>query len=65
MSVSTSVLTGIANENEFYSNYYLSAILKDDIKGVADRWRTQDEAAKEQADAREKRVSPPKQLALV
>lgn len=34
-------LTGIANENEFYSAYYLDAILKEDLKGVAQRWKEQ------------------------
>jgi hypothetical protein len=33
-------LTGIANENEFYSAYYLDAILKEDLKGVAEQWKT-------------------------
>ncbi|MEB3290369.1 MAG: hypothetical protein VKI82_10665, partial [Leptolyngbya sp.] len=37
-------LTGITNANEFYSNHYLDAILKDDIKGVAQRWREMEEA---------------------
>ncbi|MEO0434521.1 MAG: N-6 DNA methylase, partial [Cyanobacteria bacterium J06656_5] len=32
-------LTGITNANEFYSNHYLDAILKDDIKGVDSRWK--------------------------
>ena len=36
-------LTGIANENEFYSAYYLDAILKEDLKGVAQRWKEQAE----------------------
>lgn len=34
-------LTGIANESEFYSAYYLDAILKEDLKGVAERWKKQ------------------------
>jgi very-short-patch-repair endonuclease len=37
------LLTGIANENEFYSAYYLDAILKEDLKGVAQRWKEQAE----------------------
>lgn len=32
-------LTGIANENEFYSAHYLDAILKEDLKGVAQQWK--------------------------
>lgn len=47
-------LTGITNENEFYSNHYLDAILNDDIKNVAQRWK---EAAAE-VDGK----SPPEEL---
>jgi type I restriction-modification system DNA methylase subunit len=39
-------LTGIANENEFYSAHYLDAILKEDLKGVVQQWKekaTEDE----------------------
>ncbi len=32
-------LPGIANENEFYSAHYLDAILKEDLKEVAKRWK--------------------------
>jgi hypothetical protein len=32
-------LVGIANENEFYSAHYLDAILKEDLKQVAQRWK--------------------------
>ena len=32
-------LTGIANENEFYSAHYLDAVLKEDLKGVAQQWK--------------------------
>jgi hypothetical protein len=31
-------LIGIANENEFYSDYYLYAIFQDDLKGIAKTW---------------------------
>ena len=41
-----SVLTGIINANEFYSNHYLDAILKDDIKGVGKRWKDLEALAK-------------------
>ena len=34
-----SQLTGITNENEFYSHHYLDAILKDDIKNIAKTWK--------------------------
>jgi hypothetical protein len=40
-----SILTGITNANEFYSNHYLDAILQDDIKGVAQRWRELEEGS--------------------
>lgn len=39
-------LTGIANENEFYSAHYLDTILKEDLKGVVQQWKekaTEDE----------------------
>ncbi|BAY80322.1 hypothetical protein NIES25_68100 (plasmid) [Nostoc linckia NIES-25] len=49
-----SKLTGITNENEFYSNHYLDAILNDDIKGVAQRWR--------EAAAESETKSPPELL---
>ncbi len=49
-----SKLTGITNENEFYSNHYLDAILNDDIKGVAQRWR--------EAAAEKETKSPPELL---
>ena len=31
--------TGITNENEFYSNHYLTAILEKDLKGVLKKWK--------------------------
>lgn len=49
-----SQLTGITNENEFYSHHYLDAILKDDIKNVAKSW-------KETAEQNNTK-SPPEQL---
>ena len=48
-----SVLTGITNANEFYSNHYLDAILKDDIKGVAQRWKDLEAVAAEHAEVAE------------
>ena len=44
-------LTGITNANEFYSHHYLDAILTDDLKEVAKRW-------KEQATASEDKTPP-------
>ncbi|MGB6301190.1 MAG: N-6 DNA methylase [Rivularia sp. (in: cyanobacteria)] len=49
-----SQLTGIINENEFYSHHYLDAILKDDIKNIAKTWK--DNAAENNTK------SPPEQL---
>lgn len=49
-----SQLIGITNENEFYSNHYIDAILKDDIKGIAQRWR--------EAAAENETKSPPELL---
>ena len=48
------VLTGIANENEFYSSHYLHEVLSKDLKDVLGRW-------KEEADAADT-DPPPKQL---
>ncbi|WP_413167873.1 hypothetical protein ACL6C3_14330 [Capilliphycus salinus ALCB114379] len=43
-------LTGIANENEFYSDHYLDAILTQDLKGVAKEWlETSDEKTPDKA----------------
>jgi len=36
-------LTGITNENEFYSHHYLSAILENDLKDVFKEWKRRDE----------------------
>jgi hypothetical protein len=36
-------LTGINNENEFYTNHYLSAIFENDIKDVLSRWKQGEE----------------------
>ncbi|MEM9148857.1 MAG: hypothetical protein AAGB19_00075 [Cyanobacteria bacterium P01_F01_bin.3] len=59
-----SILTGITNANEFYSNHYLDAILKDDIKEVAQRWKELEETTAEDPDS-EKIQSPPKQLSAL
>jgi hypothetical protein len=48
-------LTGIINENEFYSHHYLDAILQNDLKDVVKRWN---ELAEETGDK-----SPPKAIA--
>ncbi len=35
-------LTGITNENEFYTTYYLSAMLEGDLKDLLRQWRKQE-----------------------
>jgi hypothetical protein len=44
-------LPGIANENEFYSAHYLDAILKEDLKDVAKRWKAEAAAEDDGSDA--------------
>jgi len=41
----TLLLTGISNENEFYTNYYMSEVLETDLKDIAARWRSESEAS--------------------
>ncbi|MCD6430038.1 MAG: hypothetical protein J7L57_02335, partial [Deltaproteobacteria bacterium] len=36
-------ITGINNENEFYTHHYLSAILENDLKDVFAEWKRRDE----------------------
>ncbi|MFC1835641.1 hypothetical protein ACFL2Q_13045 [Thermodesulfobacteriota bacterium] len=36
-------LTGIGNENEYYTHHYLSAIIENDLKEVFKEWRRRDE----------------------
>ncbi|MGH9481927.1 MAG: hypothetical protein ACRD1L_07510, partial [Terriglobales bacterium] len=38
------VLTGIGNENDFYSPDYLAALLEGDLKGLFERWRAAEAA---------------------
>jgi hypothetical protein len=56
-------LTGITNANEFYSNHYLDAILKEDIKGIAQRWQEVSETPSQ--EGKEPGRSPAKQLATL
>ncbi|MDM8536622.1 hypothetical protein QUF70_07710 [Desulfobacterales bacterium HSG17] len=35
-------ITGITNENEFYTHHYLSAILENDLKDVFSKWKQQE-----------------------
>jgi len=39
----TLLLTGISNENEFYTNYYMSEVLETDLKELSARWRSDTE----------------------
>ncbi len=36
-------ITGIRNENEFYTHHYLSAILENDLKDVFSLWKRREE----------------------
>ena len=49
------VLTGIINENEFYSHHYLDAILQNDLKDVVKLWKEREEKTGDK--------SPPKAIA--
>ena len=44
-------LTGISNENEFYSQHYMAEIFAgdSDVKGLQDRWQQQETTAREEA----------------
>ncbi len=37
--------TGIGNENEFYTDHYLRAILEDDLKEVFAAWKQREDQA--------------------
>ncbi|MBF0471075.1 MAG: class I SAM-dependent DNA methyltransferase, partial [Gammaproteobacteria bacterium] len=45
-------LTGINNDNDFYSHHYLSAILEGDLKGIFSQWQDQEQHYKEQLEQR-------------
>ena len=36
-------ITGITNENEFYTHHYLSAILENDLKDVFGEWKRKED----------------------
>ncbi len=40
-------LIGIYNENDFYSNHYLTSVFENDIRGVMDNWQQQESKARE------------------
>lgn len=46
---------GITNENDFYSQHYLSEIFQGDVRGVIETWQLQEDAAREQARAEGRR----------
>ncbi|WP_231373881.1 hypothetical protein [Thioalkalivibrio sp. ALE11] len=41
---------GISNENEFYSEHYLSEVFHGDIKAFIERWNAAEQAAREAHD---------------
>ena len=43
----SSILTGIQNENEFYSHHYLSEVFANDIQSTTARWRENSDEGKE------------------
>lgn len=50
----TLLLTSISNENEFYTNYYMSEVLETDLKEITARWRSESDSSATKA--------PPDQL---
>ena len=55
-------LTGIHNENEFYSHHYLAEIFAGDIQATLERWRKQAEAASADTPHAELRALAPEYL---
>ena len=55
-------LTGIHNENEFYSHHYLAEIFAGDIQATLDRWRERAEAANARTPWAELRALAPEHL---
>ena len=55
-------LTGIHNENEFYSHHYLAEIFTGDIQATLERWREQAEAASARTPYAELRALAPDYL---
>ena len=52
-------LTGIHNENEFYSHHYLAEIFAGDIQATLERWRKEAEAANARTPHAELRALAP------
>ena len=55
-------LTGIHNENEFYSHHYLAEIFSGDIQATLERWREQAESANARTPWAELRALAPEYL---
>ena len=55
-------LTGINNENEFYSHHYLAEIFTGDIQATLERWREQAEANNARTPHAELRALGPEYL---
>ena len=54
-----STLTGIHNENEFYSHHYLAEIFAGDVQATLERWRKEAEAASARTPHAELRTLAP------
>ncbi len=51
-------LTGIENDNEFYSSHYLAAIFESDLKHTFRQWQEQEERYREQIRASGQKADP-------
>lgn len=54
---------GITNENEFYSQHYLSEIFTGDVRGVPDAWSAKEKTESREAKAARNRTGEPLQRA--
>ena len=55
-------LTGIHNENEFFSHHYLAEIFTGDIQATIERWRKQAESTSTRAPNAQLRALAPEYL---
>ena len=51
-------LTGINNENEYYSHHYLSAIFEGDLKETFGHWQEMEDAYREANKAQPQKSDP-------
>jgi len=51
-------LTGITNENEYYSHHYLSAIFEGDLKDTFTQWQEMEDAYREATKAEQQKSDP-------